>query len=859
MLDQVAALASRHQLAEDVRREIEELMQRALQSSNDAEAVLPRLPTLPSPTPFGDQAGSASTTLFTHLDGPEPADLHGQDNRYQDLGPLGMGGMGEVRRVLDRDLNRTLAMKTIMPSLIHDDALLGRFIEEARATAQLDHPGVVPVYEVGRLADGRVYFTMQEVRGRQMGEAIDLAHRGPHAPAGQVRRLVSTLLQVCRTVAYAHSKGVLHRDLKPSNVMLGAFGEAFVVDWGLVKHLRTPSASRTPDSSPNPTGGATRLGTVAGTIGFMPPEQEMGDVDRIDARADVYGLGAILFVLLTGRTPPSSLGTAEPTWPKPAPGGLAIPDELAQLCATAMHPDPAARTQTASALADDIEAWLDGAKRRERALAIVAQADAQLEEATELRQRAEQDQVAADALLAAVPAWASEEQKAAGWQREDEARTLAQRATRAQTAYGEALRAAVAAAPEVPEAHARLAELYRSRHQAAERRRDQDEAERWHALVARHDRAGQHADYLAGHGTLSLVTEPPGAEAILHRYVPTHRRLVARAEGSLGRTPLVDVPLPMGSYLVVLRHPDRAEVRYPVSIGRGERWDGVRPTERGPHPIRLPSTSDLPAGTSYVPAGWFQAGSAGVLGAIPPCQLWCDAFAIHTFPVTNNDYIAFLDDLVHRGREDEALRCAPRERGGTAGEWGPIIYGRTTSDGFCIKEDADGDAWLPDWPVLMVDWFGATAYAAWKSEVTGRRWRLPSDFEWEKAGRGVDGRAAPWGDCIDPSYACFRESHRGRRLPQSIHSFPIDCSPYGVRGMGGNTRDWCLDTYKRYPDVRPGAVVRIPKGADDALGNRIYRGGIWHGAEGLVQVAARDGIAPTYRFGYLGFRLALDP
>ncbi|MEM6930966.1 MAG: serine/threonine-protein kinase, partial [Myxococcota bacterium] len=162
-------------------------------------------------------------------------------DRYRDLGPLGQGGVGEVRRVHDVALNRTLAMKTVRRSLLDQPLALARFLDEAQASAQLQHPNIVPVHDVGVLPDGRPWFTMREVRGRTLSDVIRGVHEasgggwapGPHG--WTFRRLVSAFLTVCRAVAYAHERGVVHRDLKPANMMVGTQGEVYVLDWGLAK------------------------------------------------------------------------------------------------------------------------------------------------------------------------------------------------------------------------------------------------------------------------------------------------------------------------------------------------------------------------------------------------------------------------------------------------------------------------------------------------------------------------------------------------------------------------------------------------------------------------------------------------
>ena len=224
-------------------------------------------------------------------------------SRYENLGPIGMGGMGEVHRVRDRRLGRRLALKTLHSSALSRPSLVARFFEEAQTTAQLQHPGIVPIHDLGTLPDGRLWFTMKEVTGQTFGEVIAEVHAvsgtrwQPAASGWTLRRLVDALHQVCEAVGYAHSRGVVHRDLKPDNIMVGSHGEVLVLDWGLAKVLGRPDrAAEEGELAPVQTDRSrdsahqTQVGEVAGTPAYMPPEQALGKVDQIDARSDVYAL-----------------------------------------------------------------------------------------------------------------------------------------------------------------------------------------------------------------------------------------------------------------------------------------------------------------------------------------------------------------------------------------------------------------------------------------------------------------------------------------------------------------------------------------------------------------------------------------
>src|SRR5262249_32714816 len=224
----------------------------------------------------------------------------------------GRGGMGAVFKGRDTELGRELAVKVLLEEHRGRPEFVRRFIEEAQIAGQLQHPGVAPVYEMGRFADDRPFFTMKLVKGHTLAEL--LAQRDD--ADADLGRCLGTFAQVCQTLAYTHAHGVIHRDLKPSNVMVGSFGEVQVMDWGLAKLLRRgaeDSAIRTTG-----TGSAAedaRTGVV-GTPGYMAPEQARGEVETVDERADVFGLGAILCTILTGepaytgRTPTEGLRQA---------------------------------------------------------------------------------------------------------------------------------------------------------------------------------------------------------------------------------------------------------------------------------------------------------------------------------------------------------------------------------------------------------------------------------------------------------------------------------------------------------------------------------------------------------------------
>src|SRR6185312_41284 len=265
-----------------------------------------------TPTPRTTQPSMTSTTVsimpeerksvIAMLQGPGSAASPLLGSKYEEVTKLGQGGVGEVVKVLDRDLEREVAMKRLLSQSTGDDSLI-RFVEEAQATGQLEHPNIVPVHDLGVDADGRVYFTLKLVQGASLKKVIqgrnDNAILDESAGAGFYRtrytslRMIEILISMCQAVAYAHSKGIIHRDLKPDNVMLGKYGEVLVMDWGLAKLLGAKTkkerdaeretirimTSRSEDDSQS-----TMEGSVAGTPAYMSPEQAAGKISELDQR-----------------------------------------------------------------------------------------------------------------------------------------------------------------------------------------------------------------------------------------------------------------------------------------------------------------------------------------------------------------------------------------------------------------------------------------------------------------------------------------------------------------------------------------------------------------------------------------------
>ncbi len=810
--------------------------------------------------------------------------------RYELQGLLGRGGMGEVWRVRDRDLNRMLAMKIVRWELAQNDRIIARFIEEAQTCAQLQHPGIVPVFEIGRLPDARLYFTMEEIRGRNLRDIIDDLHaesikQGHWVKPGAdwtLRGVIRAFARACSAVAFAHARGVIHRDLKPANVMFGDDGRVLVVDWGISKIVGRPDlAADIGEYEPVVTKRATtgeqltRPGAITGTPNYMAPEQVLGEHGEVNIRSDVYALGGVLYKLLTGQPP---YGEAPPMAiflkiSKGAPTSplnkteLPLPPEVVAICQRAMARNPQDRYADAGELADALYGWLEGVQRRERALEVVAEARTLDERASELRGEARSLEAQAARALQTVPPFAPEEQKYEGWRLGDEAVEKRREAALVSLETEQRLESALRIAPDLIEATEALAMHHRELHEIAEADDDADAAATHEAKLRTHIDSlpgnnplrGALKRYLEGTGYLSVAADTPGAKVTLRRYERVHRRMIAGDPVDLGEAPVRDHALAPGSYLLELDAPGKRTTRYPVHIERQRTWDTVRPVDQSEPPVRLLDDESLSEGEIFVPGGWFVAGGEPTTaGGFDKRRYWCDDFAIQRFPVTNAELIVFLNELVDAGDEEQALQIAPRERAAGAGEQGSMLYQRDDDGHFTLHGDAArrGRAVDPQWPATNVDWHGAYAYAKWYAERTDQPWRLPTEWEWEKAARGVDGRGFPWGATHDPSWSCMQDSRPGQPHADVVDSFPVDVSPYGVRGVAGNVTTWCLNPFSLDPPADDLLVAPSgAPGADDPTIPRVGRGGAWFFPPKFCQSAWRFRFIATYRYGFLGIRL----
>ena len=781
-------------------------------------------------------------------EGENAAPFAASGDKYERAGTLGSGGMGEVLLVRDRDLRREVAMKVLHEDLAVLDEQRIKFIAEAQATSQLEHPGIPPVHDVGISSDGAPWFTMKLVRGRTMREVLDALLAGDEEAEREytLHRLVSILERIAEALHFAHEKGVIHRDLKPENVMLGAFGEVHVMDWGIARSgAEIPGvATSSLDTADTAAGIFTMDGTIKGTVPYMSPEQAEGSIATLDRRSDVYALGCLLYEMLTLH-PAFDHGNLNVVLKRVRAGSMEdvaarnpkrpVPPVLAELCRRSMSRARQDRPATADAVRAALRSWLDGSAEKERRHEEAERLAGEGREAAARYRQLKQDVIEAEALAE------QEQAKYKPWQPVAEKRSAIEATRRVEQlradvalAFAETTRlldGALLAEEQNATARAALADLWRGRLEEAESEGSRPDAVHAEAMVRRYD-DGQLARFLEGTGTLALSSDPPGAEVLLYRFEEQDGVLTPTDERSLGMTPVAAVDLPMGSYLCVLRKEGLRDVRYPVHISRNREWRGA---------VRLLNDEQIGEDFVYVPGGPFVYGEGK-----DTTEKTLDDFVIQQYPVTFGEYAEFLAAVEAEEGQEAAAERLPHDNSGTYME-------RLEDGGYRVKPDiVDGPVaeryerdhgadWQSHLPVFSVSWHDAVAYCEWKTRVTGREWRLPTEEEREKAARGVDGRRFPWGDLADASLCKNAQSRDESSQPEPVGAFPTAASVYGMGDAGGGVWDW---TSSLWEPLR------------EASATRVIRGGSWSNPVGFARAAGRFRGTPEFRNTDIGFRPA---
>ncbi|MCB9528752.1 MAG: bifunctional serine/threonine-protein kinase/formylglycine-generating enzyme family protein [bacterium] len=809
------------------------------------------------------------------------------DPRYRLIEPIGRGGFGEVWRAVDEPLKCEQVVKVIPlvtpEELEHARQLLGcRAVETA-----LRDQHVTPLKDRGIIGDHTLWLVMDYIDGGTFAELIAELHptrnrmnlstvgRDPRCveagwpmvainERGQPERqsvllltdeVVRLLIQAGRGVGAAHAIGVVHRDLKPDNLM-AAWDKtggrlrriAQVIDWGLALQL----GANAPPVAPLP------AGIIVGVPPYLAPERLDGR-DPGSPRSDVYSLGAILYHILTGDPPPvGGLG------PSDIPAETDVPEWWA-VCVQAMAVDAAQRFANGSEFADALAAATEETRLRMN--------DALRHRAQALRASARALRARACAEQARFHTWDDPEKRAEAWDLEQQADELDYTAEANKARWSAGVQGSLRRLADLPVGHVMLADeqaerleevdligrplevrLHEERlrvlcediRQASAACRERPiwlRPETWDRIERAADR---YARLLRGDARLTLRTDPPGRRVCFAPIRVEKRRWVEGERRELGVTPLEAVPIPQGAGVLYIEFTPGRLIAHSIRTHRTEHWDGIPPGETESVVIPLAPVVSLGAGEAYVPAGWaWIGGDPQALDPVTRARVWVDGFVMRIHPVTFAEYAEFIAALLAADSPDVA-RHLPRPAT-PEGQLEKPSIGVTIRDGI-VRVDPE----LAEQPVCYVDWWSARAYARWYAEVTGLPYRLPSEWEYEKATRGADGRRLPWGDHMEAPWTRVINSTAETARPVDVGAPTVDVSIYGIRWLVGNRMTWCLDAWT--PDgPTDGSRIGVVAPAEGEL--IIGRGGAFCLPARTISAATRFSDPPHRRNHLLGIRL----
>lgn len=492
--------------------------------------------------------------------------------RYVTERPLGQGGMGVVVQVKDRALGRSVALKHLSPSSSMNDEAVGTLLTEARIAGMLEHPNIMPIYDVGALPSGEPYYTMRLMDTLSLADILGLLRDGNPEAAREfpfVRRM-RIFLQICYAVDYAHGRGVIHRDIKPDNVRVGRHGEAQLCDWGLARADGLPDLPLRSAVEAALARGETSPCVVIGSPNYMSPEQAMGKNDDVGVWSDVYGLGALLYEVLTLVAPVYGVDTAE-IFQKVERGEIRhplerapdrrIPPELAHLAMTCLELRREDRPPDVRVLCRTIEAWVDGSRDRERAA-----------ERAHLETERGNRHAAQYLRLREGRRWNQDRRnpdrrdRSTEHARESDTRALEHEIAAAFFQAHDAYTRALGFQPRDGAARAKLAELALAHLEDAETRED-ELACQFAFLLLRRNNDGAFDAVVEGSSRLEVQTTPTGASVLL-RGLTTDGQFGTAPRG-IGQAPVIVNDLDAGLYLLTVEHPSLGRTSRPLFVRAG--------------------------------------------------------------------------------------------------------------------------------------------------------------------------------------------------------------------------------------------------------------------------------------------------
>ena len=778
-------------------------------------------------------------------------------DRFEIFEEIAHGAMGKIEAGWDRHLGRPVAIKTLRSDRAKDVVRM-RFLEEAQVTGQLQHPSIITIYELGRI-HGNVAFVMRRVEGQSLKQLIHRLRRDDEEMIERfpLSQKVQIFHKLCQAVAFAHSRGVIHRDIKPSNVMIGDFGDVVLLDWGLCKIIGQEVRS----SRSSTERWQTVHGQIIGTPAYMSPEQALGMIDQISPATDVYGLGALLYHLLTLHPPFTGKSNrevvrrvlhAELVSLRDKAPDAEIPSEIERICLKCLHRDSDQRYLDAGELAKDvgsfIDRWVDqlDVDQTSSTFNPTYLAESLSSYRADIEENLFHYQAIQEDLASAQDNWHTTRLQA--WLNSDE--LILRERWDAQLQILHYRRESESLLAKMCEQLSHYQQILSLRQQHAEGtkpdgHKHSDEttdmlctllASRYENAVIEGDEVAQAQlgywlksfDPIQGDmisqavGALYIHVRPINADIQLWQCIYEAGVLKKTRPKTLKSSPLLLERVPAGQYVLSASLAD--------GVSRVESGMRIYPGVTTRLSVTLYHKETAPDGFVHIPAGTFRSGPPNDLYS-PATELALPDIFISQAPVTADEYLTFLKHLIKTAPKEARLR-QPRRSGD-----GRPLWRWDANHHLHIPLD---EGWTLNTPVIGVSMEDAAQYCQWLSLKEKKNLRLPTESEWEKSARGMDGRSYPWGDVWDPRYVAGPELW-DHHLPPPVGLMSSDASLYGVQDLVGGVREWTTSTELHFPYgiVRGGSFL-----TDDLEGRPLWRRAI---------------LPPNRTAQDLGFRVAHVP
>lgn len=767
-------------------------------------------------------------------------------SRYTHIKTIGLGGVGAVLSAYEPELNREVAIKVLRPAFRNKVDSLKRFVREARATAHIEHPNIVPVHQLGVFDDNGVFFSMKKVGGRNLRSVIRKLDEGNKEFIRKYtrRQLLQILVAVGSGVAYAHSKGIIHRDLKPANIMLGDYGEVMVMDWGLVKYRAENDSSEQEwevefDLDLATVGHddalSTIQGSVSGTPAYMSPEQASGHTEDIDEQTDLYSLGAILYSILTWQTAPfespmttnqvlSAVVNGDFKRPRKRTPKRKIPCELEAICLKAMALEKKDRYESVEVFVRDIKDYLEGysvlayrgslARRlfkmvhrhplipsasivsictflgvmgviyfenesrisnlKSFAHYSIGQGDDYRLKALKVYQKlqAEYSKAPGEASYKVISKFYTDFNRYklefnsnynVAAQFLFQAEDLGGKNSKINKELLKVLKQQLnfsLLTGSYDETRGLVKQLRLRRHRV------------FGEIISSDKKVYEQIKMIVrDEGIIKVSSTPEGRKVYYEAVVADNIEGTGEKKKIvMGKTPF-EKKLATGSYLLFINGKNGEDIKCPVQVLCGQT-----------NPVRITIPDKIPDGMCYIPEGNFYFGTRKSLKQMQ--RSFLPAFFMSRYEVTLGQYLEFWKSL-------KSPLDKKRYQGRYLFSNGDFEYVNIWDEKGKLSKGFELNM-----PVVGISGKAAVAYCAWLGKKLGVLLRLPTNLEWEKAARGVDGRSFVWGNAYNVNAALCWDNKAGRKkypIASPVGTFAGDESIYGVMDLVGNVHEFTTE------------------------------------------------------------------